>query len=236
MVKQVRDTRHGFGERPHYEPRELDVMFEHLAVAHLKKKYGEAQFPFETEDLKSFIELDVNDLDQYADLSIYGPGVEGLTEFFPGGKPRVAVAASLHDHENRLRMTLAHEFGHVHLHRFLFDMRERQLPVLPTNHKATGIYCKRDTMVSASKTDWLEWQAGYAGGALLVPASYVRKTVGPLQEQLGIFGPVEAQSDHGQALIAAVMKAFRVSRDAARVRLAVLEFIGTPRASGSLFS
>ena len=31
-------------------------MFERLAVAFLKGKYGEAEFPFDTEDLKTFIE------------------------------------------------------------------------------------------------------------------------------------------------------------------------------------
>ena len=35
MVRYVRDTQHGFGERPHYEPRELDREFEHLAVGFL---------------------------------------------------------------------------------------------------------------------------------------------------------------------------------------------------------
>ena len=77
MVRYVRDTQHGFGERPHYEPRELDREFEHLAVGFLKGKYGEPQFPFETEDLKTFIEENVHSLDQYADLTRFGTGVEG---------------------------------------------------------------------------------------------------------------------------------------------------------------
>jgi hypothetical protein len=237
MVRYVPDNRHGFGERPHYDPRELDRTFERLAVKFLKDKYGETRFPFETEDLKTFIEADVHSLDQYADLTMYGPGVEGLTEFRPRvGEPKVAVSSTLQGNENRLRMTLAHEYGHVHLHGYLFEMRERQVSGLPQNHNLNGIYCKRETIESAAKSDWLEWQASYAGSALLAPASIVGDVVRPLLEQFGIFGPVSSGSEHGAALIAAVAKAFKISRDAARVRLSVLEILGAPRATGSLFS
>ena len=30
--------------------------------------------------------------------------------------------------------------------------------------------CKRDNIVGASETDWMEWQAGYVCGAILIPA------------------------------------------------------------------
>lgn len=236
MVKFVPDRMHGFGERPHYEARELDALFERLVVGFLKKKHGEPRFPFETEDLKSFIEQDVDDLDQYADLSIYGPGVEGLTEFRRGLKPKVAVSSHLQSNENRLRTTLAHEYGHVHLHGYLFEMKDRQVDALPANRKASAIYCKRDTMVSASKVDWLEWQASYASSALLMPASFVRKTVAPLHEQFGIFGAVTADSAHGKLLIDSIAGAFSVSKDAARVRLSVMNLLGTPSGTGTLFS
>jgi hypothetical protein len=57
--------------------RELDVMFERLAVKLLKEKYGEPRFPFDTEDLKTFIEQHVEDLDQYADLTNTGQASKG---------------------------------------------------------------------------------------------------------------------------------------------------------------
>ena len=237
MVKYVPDRMHGFGERPHFEPRELDSMFEHLAVAFLKKKHGTVSFPFTTEDLKTFIEQHVEDLDQYADLTPYGTGVEGLTEFRPGvGKPKVAVSVALQSNENRQRTTLAHEFGHVHLHAYLFEIAGRQTSALPPNNKANGIYCKRDTMLTASKVDWREWQASYASSALLMPASYVRKTVAPVHERLGIFGAVLPDSQHGRALVDAVAVEYRVSKDAARVRLSVLGLLGQPSGTGSLFA
>jgi IrrE N-terminal-like domain len=238
MVKYVPDRLHGFRERPHYEPGELDATFERLTVSFLKSKYGKAEFPFQTEDIKTFVERDVSDLDQYADLSPFGAGVEGVTEFTPGGKPKVLISEHLQaaNQENRLRTTLTHEYGHVHLHRYLFDLQDRQPGLLAVNHKPNAIYCMRDTMVTAKKVDWLEWQAGYASGALLMPASYVRKTIAPIHEKFGIFGPVAAESDHGKAMIAAIVERFQVSKEAARVRLSVLDLLGTPRATGSLFS
>jgi Zn-dependent peptidase ImmA (M78 family) len=160
-----------------------------------------------------------------------------VTVFRPGtGKPRVAVAAFLQNNENRLRMTLAHEFGHVHLHACLFDLKDRQTSSLPPNHNPNGIYCKRDTIESAASTDWLEWQASYAASALLAPASAVRNVARPIIEQAGLFGPVGASTEHGASLIAAVSEAFTISRDAARVRLSVLNVLGTPTSQGSLFS
>jgi len=236
MVRYVRDTQHGFGERPHYEPRELDREFECLALGFLKGKYGEPQFPFETEDLKTFIEEHVHSLDQYADLTRFGAGVEGVTVFRPGiGKPKVAISNALQNNENRLRMTLAHEYGHVHLHAYLFELMARQASGLPPNHDPNGIYCKRDQIESASKTDWLEWQASYAASALLAPASPVRAVVRSVLEQAGLFGPVAPDSEHGAGLISAVATAFTISKPAARVRLLVLGILGTPRAEGSLF-
>ena len=118
----------------------------------------------------------------------------------------------------------------------MFEMKGRQVDALPPNHKPNAIYCYRDTMLSAPAADWREWQASYASSALLMPASHVRKTVAPLHESLRIFGAVRAESKEGQTLIDAVAAAYAVSRDAARVRLSVMNLLGTPTGTGNLFS
>ncbi len=64
-------------------------------------------------------------------------------------------------------------------------------------------------------------------GALLMPRSRLARVVADYQEQHGIFGPASADGVRGQALIAIVADAFRVSGDAARVRLAKLDYLGT---------
>ena len=233
-MRYVRDTVHGFQERPHYEASELDTMFERAVTAFLQKKYGAIKFPITTDDLTVLIEEDVSALDQYADLTAYGKGVEGMTEFLRGKKPAVRISETVHKYENRLRTTLTHEYGHVILHGYLFAMAERQLKLGP-NQKPNAIYCYRDNMLPFGKTDWMEWQAGYASGAALMPKSYVTKVVAGIHERFGIFGPVSAESSNGRALIAAMIDSFQVSRDAAQVRLKVLNFIGPEQAARSLF-
>lgn len=239
MVRYVPDRLHGFSERPHYEAKELDRMFEGFVVDFLKAKYGAVAFPITTEDLKTLIEQDVSDLEQYDDLTRFGPGVEGVTVFARHGKPKVYVAAELTEddrRENRLRTTLTHEYGHVKLHAYMFALEQPRHALLAPDRQANAIYCKRETMVPTRMTDWREWQAGYACGATLMPASYVRRTVGAIQERLGIFGSVPADGAQGDALITATMKAYQVSREAASVRLSVLGFLGSERAQRSLFS
>lgn len=234
-MKSIRDTVHGFQERPHYEAAELDTMFERAVTGLLKKKYGTVQFPISSDDLTLLIEQDVSSLDQYADLTAYGANVEGVTEFSRSKKPTVRISESVHRYENRLRTTLTHEYGHVILHSYLFAMAERTQLKLGPNQKPNAIYCKRDSMLPFGKTDWMEWQAGYASGAALMPKSYVTKVVAGIQERFGIYGAVSAQSQNGQALISAIVDSFQVSRDAATVRLKVLQFIGPEQAARSLF-
>jgi hypothetical protein len=139
-------------------------MFERAVVSFLKKKYGVADFPVTTDDLTALIEQDVSDLDQYADMTPYGTGVEGMTEFMRGKKPIVRISETVHKVENRLRTTLTHEYGHVLLHAYLFAMAERQLKLAP-NQKVNAIYCYRDNMLTAKKS--IGWNGKPAMPAVL---------------------------------------------------------------------
>lgn len=131
--------------------------------------------------------------------------------------------------------TLTHEYGHVVLHAYLFAAEQRRLGLQP-GQKPNAIYCTRDSIIGAKKTDWMEWQAGYVSGAALMPKSYIRNIVGEIHHRFNIFGPVLPSSDNGSRLIKAVMGGFSVSRDAATVRLKILGFLGVEPAIRSLFS
>jgi Zn-dependent peptidase ImmA (M78 family) len=168
-------------------------------------------------------------------LSCYGPGTEGLTAFSRTKNPSVKISESVHRYQNRLRTTLTHEYGHVILHNYLFALEDRQLSFGP-NHKANTIYCKRDSILPRGAKDWMEWQAGYASGAALMPKSHVTKVVAEVQGRFGVYGPVSAESPTGKEMIPAVIDSFEVSRDAATVRLKVLGFIGPEQAARSLFA
>jgi hypothetical protein len=235
LVKYVRDNLHGFRERPHYDPAELDGMFEKIVADFLRQKYGKVEFPIRTDDITVLIERDVSDLDQWADLTPYGTNVEGVTEFVRNGKPKIGISKEVHRFENRLRTTLTHEYGHVVLHGYLFAAEERRLGLVP-GQKPNAIYCKRDTILGARKTDWMEWQAGYVSGAALMPKTCVRNIVADIHKARNIYGPVSPSSDNGAALIKAVMAGFTVSREAATVRLKILGYLGQERAIRTLFS
>jgi hypothetical protein len=236
-MRYVRDMTGRFSMRPHYEPAELDQDCEKV----LKEFFGGTiPIPIETDDLAQLIERDTSDFDPGADLSKYGADVEGVTEFMPGRKPRVRIVAELAYDEirqNRYRTTLTHEYGHVRFHAYLFDAQPHVADLFnPGAGSGRGEQvCKRDGIINARKTDWLEWQAGYVCGALLMPISHFRRVVSDYQRVHNIFGPIALGNDHGAALINTVHTVFRVSADAARVRLSQHMFLQAQDRGRSLF-
>jgi hypothetical protein len=240
MVKYVPDRTGRFSQRPHYEPKELDRECENIIAGFLKERHGAAKYPVSTDDLTVLVERDSESLDQFADLSSYGCNVEGLTHFQAGRKPRVRISASLagdENRQNRLRTTLAHEYGHVRFHAYLWDLEPPGGPdLLKSNPNASMQICYRDNILDAAQTDWMEWQAGYVCGALLMPASKVRELAGAYLESHGLFGVVGQRDSHGLALIESARTGFEVSADAARIRLLKLGILGTASAGPSLSS
>ena len=233
----VSDRTGRFFERPHYRPEELDRECEQIITQFLRDVHRKADFPVTTGDLTKLIERDVEDLDLYADLSDLGQGVEGVTEFRSGRRPSVRISKRLSNdpkRENRLRTTLTHEYGHVRFHAYLWEMNGGGPDLLESKGAASWSHCKRETMLDAPKTDWMEWQAGYVCGALLMPRSALACVVGMYQERHNIFGPVNANGAHGLALVEKVVETFQVSADAAHVRLAKLGHLGIEQGS-SLF-
>lgn len=213
-------------------------MFERIVTGFLNGRYGQVRFPISTDDLTVLVEQDCESLDPYADLSAYEGSVEGVTEFWPGRKPLVKISLDLSEsenRENRLRTTLTHEFGHVRLHGYLFAMGTSTADLFGGVRKSDVISCKRDTLITAPKSDWMEWQAGYACGAVLMPASLVRRLADAYRRANNLYGLISPTSTHGRALMEATVTDFQVSRDAARVRLSALGILGAPGAAGSLF-
>ncbi len=238
MVRYVRDNTGRFSQRAHYKPEELDRECEGIVTKFLKDRYGKVEFPVTTDDLTLLIERDTDDFDPYADLSAYGNEVEGVTEFQRARKPKVKIAEGLANddrRENRLRTTLTHEYGHVHFHAYLWEVEPPGADLLRQNPHANKQICKRDTILKATQTDWMEWQAGYVCGAILMPISYLRRVVGAYQEANRLFGAIGANSTHGHALIQAIQQEFQVSADAARVRLSKLNVLVTADGGPSLF-
>lgn len=226
MVVMVPDKTGRFLERPHYNPRELDDECEEIICSFLRNQYGQVRFPVKTDDLTKLIEQKGAVLDTYADLD---PDVEGVTEFHSNRKIVVRISRHLSNdarQENRLRTTLTHEYGHVHFHAYLWASQGRSLDLFSESKEIKPVSrCKRENIYAAPKTDWMEWQAGYVCGALLMPREYLAKLVRSYLEENGLYPP-NISGEHAQAMIEKVAKEFQVSKQAARVRLEKLDYLG----------
>lgn len=235
-MKWVKDTTGRFSQRPFYEEAELDFECEALVSSFLLEKYDKVSYPLSTDDLTILIEQHTSDLDQYADLTKEGNDVEGMTIFLRDAKPKVLIDLKLSDHpnrENRRRTTLSHELGHVRFHGFLVSAQ--QFPLFSMGNNALTIVCKRDAILNASKIDWMEWQAGYASGAFLMPITPIRELVQRVFENANAPSVQSTSSVIGQELIHQVQTLFQVSEEAARVRLIKLGFLTSQQTPMSLF-
>jgi Zn-dependent peptidase ImmA (M78 family) len=238
MVTWVRDNTGRFLQRPHYKPEELDRECETIICEFLKGLHGTVRYPIDTDDLTKLIERDAEFLDVYADLSCYGQDVEGVTEFRRGCKPRVLIATDLSDDErrqNRFRTTLTHEYGHVHFHTYLWELNQPANDLLRQRQHCDKVICKRESILDAAQTDWMEWQAGYVCGAILMPKSAVQQLCREYVEAKNLYGAVSLQTPHAPALINMTAEAFSVSEDAARVRLLKLGLLTAAPPTKSLF-
>ena len=219
-MKKLIDESGRFPYRLHYEKEELDSSCEDLMLGFLLERYEEIKFPVSTDDLEVLVEQNTFLLDTYAKLD---SGIEGMTEFVIGKKPNVYISEKLGywKHNNRRRTTLTHELGHVKFHYELFQDAQK-------NKFITGqalMRCKRENIIGAKFYDWLEWQAGYASGAYLMPKKYVNKIVCEVHDLIASDDVISMYSSAGFGVINRVMKRFSVSKDAAKVRLLQLGYI-----------
>lgn len=236
-MRMILDVTRRLHKRPHYTQEELDEISENAVTSYLTDKHGNALFPVSTDDLASLIEVHAEDLDLYADLSQLGSDVEGVTLFNPDGKPSIRIAARLSEakRENRLRTTLAHELGHALLHNILFkrctgpglfDDEEVEIDRVQA--------CKEGNMLNAGQSDWMEWQAGYVSGAILMPATHVRLVIAHRFPNY-IRGGLAACGDLFEAMVQEVQSAFQVSSEAARARLLKLQVVRDAGLTSTLF-
>lgn len=228
-MKWITDSTGKFPKRPYYAEAELDAECESLAIGLLRARRGDCTFPITTDDLTVLIEKEADELDLYADFSGEEANVEGVTEFRAGKKPRVLINRQLSEaaNENRLRTTLAHEYGHVHFHGFLHSLADANLSLFEHAREPLIIKSKRETIEHMpAASDWMEWQAWYACGAILMPRTALTQVVRSFY----------ADGEGGdEALLCHVAAHFQVSRDAARVRLDRLRYRKTDNATRSLF-
>jgi Zn-dependent peptidase ImmA (M78 family) len=242
-VRWVPDRTGRFAQRPHYEPAELDLECERIITGFLRERNGNVVFPIETDDLIVLLEREAADVDIYADLSGEGLDVEGVTYFRPSGKPDVRIARRLAEEPHaihRFRTTSTHELGHVTFHNVLWITDTSSGDLFPEDSihakSAASPRCRRESMQPIARTDWMEWQAGYACGAFLMPLTHLKHLVADLRAKKGWLDRPQVASVEAGHLLNEVAQRFDVSTDAARVRLIQLELlVAQESTSGALF-
>jgi Zn-dependent peptidase ImmA (M78 family) len=218
-VKWLPDPTGRFSQRPYYEGMELDRECEKIIVEFLLDRHDRVAYPVATNDLCVLVEQSAADFDEWADLSGDGPDVQGKTVFSRRGKPNVYISGDLQEpyRENRRRTTLTHELAHARLHNYLVVFDVAPPPVC----------CTAGSLIGASVVDWLEWQAGYASGAFLMPLSPLQRVVREARRAARLPGaaPIALTDPAAPELLKRVQGAFQVSADAARVRLLQLSIL-----------
>jgi hypothetical protein len=213
-VKWIPDPTGRFPVRPYYELNELETECERIITGFLERRYGQIIIPVPTDALRVLIESEPAGLDVHADLSQEGEEIHGLTEFVPGCKPRVSIARELTTQSwraHRGRTTLTHEYAHLHWHGPLF---ERYRPA-GERHK-----CARGKLLPGSgEADWMEWQAGYISGALLMLRSRMQLLVEAFRREHRAATVINTSAVEGRLLIGRVSEIFDVSGEAAALRL-----------------
>lgn len=228
-------------ERLWFEPSEIEQMM----TAELQKARLMPTDEAPAVKLESLLERHLKvQLDQYANLE---PGVLGLTEFFEGKPPKVSInkdltGSALDEDESppgvlgRWRATLAHEAGHVILHRCLFEFAAGNMNLFGSQDSPSAtkrlLRCLKRDATYASGGDWREVQANQAMAALLMPkAHFAGLARAEAQKLFSGSDVIPAGSETRVAeRLAPVLS---VSRQAAVIRLSTLGLVA-PAGQGRL--
>jgi hypothetical protein len=230
-VKRFRDSKTG-AERLWIEPDEIEARTE----AELVKAGLMPTVDAPAVDVEAFVEQHLGaQFDQYASLP---PEVLGQTDFRVGAPPLIMVnadltGAALDDDDSplglkgRWRATVAHEACHVLFHRCLFNLSSQQGSLFGEDgdsrepaHRVQRCL-KRDVVYGRIGSDWREVQANMGMAALLMPrplfVAVCRKELLRMGKDRVFADTPEAEVIAGQAA-----RTFRVSRQAAMIRLKTL--------------
>jgi Zn-dependent peptidase ImmA (M78 family) len=177
----------------------LDKRCEGVIREFMERRSGGFRLPIPTDELVRLIEERTAKFDHYAQL------------------PRVKISDQLYgaasDHLERT--TLAHEFGHVWLHAPLW----REAGRLKAGTAGPIWTCNREAIIDAPQRDWMEYQAGWVSGALLMPATELRARAAAVAARVNVQLPFLVSSKAGGQLIYLVAERCDVSQLAARIRL-----------------
>lgn len=214
-----------FARRPVFGTDDIETAAANLSTDYYATRGQEPQTAWSDDDLERLVDAITSEYDSACDLSFIDFDVEGATQFSFINDPVVMIERRLATEQfrRRRRMTIAHEIGHVVVHRMLFQPSAAEMMELFTDLEgAAPVYCFREGI--ARGDDWMEWQASYFAAALLMPRGDVLSSLGDhfSNREVLSFPPSSRQA---KTAIEIISTAYDVSADAAKVRLIEMRVI-----------
>ena len=176
-------------------------------------------------------------------LGLDGRGHRILGAYYFAPKLAIFIDLSLladYGARPRFRFTLAHELGHLSLHRKLtldFESLDATAAAILDGRK--DLRLGRRTLTTSR--DWLEWQANYFAGSLLMPRSTLVPELKRQQTALEIRRPgriyVDDQRDNKHAyknVVDLLCATYQTSRTSTRIRLEQLGLVEDRRTTVDL--
>jgi hypothetical protein len=194
-------------------------------------------------NVERFVESHLNvQFDAYAALPA---DVLGQTDFRIGERPLVMINADLTGAafdddvsplglQGRWRATAAHEGCHVILHRCLFNLNPSQKSLFDLEEEVQGqepsrLYrcLKREVSYARKASDWREVQANQGMAALLMPRPVFIAACRAEFERFGM-ERIDQHTAAADDLARRMAELFKVSRQAAAIRLNTLHLLSIP--------
>lgn len=194
-------------------------------LLHFKENYFQFMRPTYVRDIATFLqEKHKIEFDFTATLGFGADGGKIIGAFNPV-KKIILVDASLSSDESKFNFTLAHEYGHLALHRNIKLIYEPDDEKSGSDTLALKEKCRTDG-------DWMEWQANRYAAALLLPKTMLEQKLARVQLEMGIsrVGHIiinqhpSSYSDYTQ-IVATLSDYFKISMTAVRIRLQNLGFV-----------
>lgn len=148
-------------------------------LLHFKDNYFQFLRPTYVRDIADFLQ-DKHQI-QFDFTATLGFGTDGgkIIGAFNPIKKIILIDASLSTDESKFNFTLAHEFGHLALHRNIKLIYEADDEKSSSDTLALKEKCRTDS-------DWMEWQANRYAAALLLPKTMLEQKLVKVQYEMGI--------------------------------------------------
>lgn len=177
--KQIRYNEHGV---PEYSAQDLENKAEEV-LSFFDEAKLETPAPTPFGEITRRLNKDYNiEIDLAADLGFISARNERILGRFVFNPRAILIDSSLQQDTGPFNFTLAHEIGHLVLHRKL-KLKGDFDPDEISDTKRDLVTGKK---ILTTPHDWIEWQANRFASSLLMPRPTVRKAVIQKQKEMGI--------------------------------------------------